>query len=204
MAQSVVVIGSLSSSPAYPANPVHWLLRTTSRTAEALVGLKENDRMTCLGAVGRGRTAGKASDLDVRTRFHFALPLVQPLTQTSMANCRSAVKRELDSWSMSSAPSTGFSSALTWTRRIFDFLPARSTATNGLDSSTLASVTPAQLVSSVPSMSASVFSEPAVASMTLAPAADAARLTALGSFTVRFWPALTVRPKRWKPPLGET
>ncbi len=59
--QSVLLPGSLSWSPAYPAKPVHWFSTATSRIAAARTFGTSNDRMISVGATGRGRFDGNAS-----------------------------------------------------------------------------------------------------------------------------------------------
>jgi hypothetical protein len=140
--------------------------------------------------------------------------------QACRANRLSAVNREPELGFSSTSPAStgtgssvagaGLSMALTDTRRTVWVPPARSTATDGLVSSTLVSAapTPPQLVSSVPSMRKPALSEPAVvpAGMMLAPAAAPARLVPLsGSVTVRAPPpGCTSIVKRTNPLDGET
>src|SRR6188472_3893631 len=106
-------------------------------------------------------------------RFHVADADEHEVTHVSIANLRSAV-----------APAgAGRSIEETCTRRtMVGAEPARSTATNGLVASTEAdSLMPAQLVSSVSSISEVALRLPALERSTVAPADDEARLTCLAN-----------------------
>src|SRR6478735_12092351 len=136
-------------------------------------------------------------------RFHVADADEQEATHVSIANLRSAVNRAPESGSSSSLRSRGRSVALagagrsieeTCTRRtVAGVEPARSTATNGLVASTEAdSLMPAQLVSSVSSISDVALRLPALAPSTVAPAAAEARLSCLAKAWAVVFLAATV------------